>query len=63
MAERTVAPDGLVNAVDEFPLDVTVLLYHHLAYAVAVIDHKGLIGEIDHDDAYVAQIVSFDIAG
>lgn len=60
MTESAVATLGLVKRVDGLPFSLLEASDDELGYAVAVVDSEGFGREVDHDDAYLAAIVSID---
>ena len=60
MSKSAFTPFGLVQHLycNEFGLLVTG--YHHLGYALSVVDNEGLLAQIDQDDANLSPIIGID---
>ena len=63
MSEASCASFGLGKYLYGFPFCLLVSCNDHLGNALAVLDEKRLVGEIDKDDADLATIVGIDGAG
>ena len=62
MSERAILPFGPVELGDTFPFHLAVLLHHHLANAVAVVDGYIFLPEIYEDDPDFPPVIGIDCA-